>query len=365
VKLRSRRWLIIALTGIGLLTAAALVGWTGPSSKAGAASNEASQSPTPTQPVAKLAPHIPPKPKPSHRRALPTFTATHPGATGSSLAASASSTAATAPAGPGGTLHYIVNLDGSTARATALGYNLFDMGPTKSLIDALPTGQQALVWLGSLDNSNCAAPSYNWADFTATVRSLARDPKVFGYFLADEPHPGLCPSAVSDIRQRADYIRAIDPTHKSFIVVLDGSNSCNGAYGCEFKALAPANTHVDYIGLDPYPCNTSNASTGCEYTKIDDRVHSAEANGIPAAAIVPVFQVFGQTCNSGSHYYRLPSAVELQTMLAHWAKLIPQPAFDYTYTWGRQGSSCPTLVDANGANGYPDLQSVMRTHNLG
>ena len=66
---------------------------------------------------------------------------------------------------------------------------------------------------------------------------------------------------------------------------------------------------------------------------------------------------FGQSC-AGSNYYRLPSAAELRTMLAHWAALMPHPVFDYTYSWGRQGSSCPTLADV------PDLQAVMRMHNL-
>ena len=56
-----------------------------------------------------------------------------------------------------------------------------------------------------------------------------------------------------------------------------------------------------------------------------------------------MFQAFGQSC-AGSSYYRLPGAAELRTMLAHWAALVPHPVFDYTYSWGRQGSACPTLA---------------------
>jgi hypothetical protein len=255
---------------------------------------------------------------------------------------------------PTGTLHYVVNVEDLTP-VLALGYNLLDTGPAPDELATLPAGTQALVWLGSLGDDTCATPSYTFAQFTAAVDRLKGDPRVYGYFLADEPHPRSCPTAVADIRARADYIHAHDPTHKSFIVVLDGTNQCGGTYGCEFDALRPAASHVDLIGLDPYPCNV-NSST-CDYSKIDDTVHRAEAHGIATSAIVPVFQTFGQAC-AGTAYYRLPSATELGTMLSHWAAVIPHPAFDYTYTWGHQGSACPTLVDSG------TLQAVMRAHNL-
>jgi hypothetical protein len=256
---------------------------------------------------------------------------------------------------PTGTLHYIANTEG-VAAVMQLGYNLVDTGPDPDELATLPAGTQALVWLGSLDNDACASPSYTFAQFTAAVDRLVGDPRVYGYFIADEPHPKVCPNAVADIRARADYIDAHDPTHKSFIVVLDGTNQCGGTYGCEFDAFRPSASHVDLIGLDPYPCNV-NSST-CEYSKIDDTVHRAEAHGIPASVIVPVFQAFGQACTS-SPYYRLPSAAEMRTMLKHWSGLIAHPAFDYAYSWGHQGSSCPTLVDSAA------LQAVLRTHNLG
>jgi len=52
-------------------------------------------------------------------------------------------------------------------------------------------------------------------------------------------------------------------------------------------------------------------------------------------------------------------------MLTHWSALVAHPAFDYTYGWDRQASACPTLSDADGRHGYPDLQSVLRAHNQG
>jgi hypothetical protein len=251
-------------------------------------------------------------------------------------------------------MHYIVNTGSNIGPVQRLGYNLFDTGPDPQTIAALPSGARALVWLGDLGDEDCAPPRLSFAAFTAAVDRLAGNPKVYGYFIADEPHPRACPSAVAEIRQRADYIRAHDPSHRSFIVVLDGTNQCGGSYGCEYSALRPSESHVDLIGLDPYPCSSVN---GCVYAKIEDTVRRAEAAGIPRSAMVPVFQAFGQSCGSGSNYYRMPSVSEMQTMLARWTALAPRPVFDYTYTWGRQGSACPALVDAT------DLQALFKAHN--
>src|SRR5207248_6872983 len=135
-----------------------------------------------------------------------------------STPATAATTAPATPAGP--TLHYVSNTHGQYATAARFGFNLVDIGPGKDAIDALPAGQRALVWVGNLDNTNCT-PGYSWPQFTAAVDRLAGDPKVFGYYLSDEPHPRLCPDALAHVRQRADYIRGRDPAQKSFVVVLD------------------------------------------------------------------------------------------------------------------------------------------------
>ncbi len=279
-------------------------------------------------------------------------TATHQA--GGGLSSSAPRAPSTSTPRAPHTLHYVANTGADVGPVAQLGYKLFDTGPNPETAAALPANSLALVWLGNLDNTDCAKPGYDWSQFTTAVDRLAGNPKVYGYYISDEPHPRTCPNAVADIRMRADYIRAHDPAHKSFIVVVDGSNQCGGTYGCEFDALRPANTHVDLIGLDPYPCN--NTSPKCSFDKIDDTAHRAAANGIPRSSVVPVFQTFGQSC-AASNYYRMPSAADLRTMLAHWTALVPHPAFDYTYTWGHQGPACPTLVDA------PDLQSVMAAHN--
>jgi hypothetical protein len=271
------------------------------------------------------------------------------------------------------TLHFTANIGTGSSQTTAagLGFNLFDIGPTKANIDALPDGVRAMVWVGNLGNapigSACPAPALSLVQFQTVVDTLKDDPKVFAYYLADEPHPAVCPNAANDIKVRADYVRTHAPAQKSFIVVLDGSNVCSGNPGCEYDALKPANTHVDYIGLDPYPCHYAAdgvTAIPCDVDAITTKVQLAISKGIPVSAIVPTFQTFGQAGRSDgkSVYYRLPTTTELTDMLNVWHDLVPSPAFDYSYTYGVQcsSSSCPApQAIAN----QPALQTLIKAHN--
>ncbi|HEY5787160.1 MAG TPA: hypothetical protein VIT65_20530 [Microlunatus sp.] len=244
---------------------------------------------------------------------------------------------ATRPAtGATSTAHYIANLDGSTAPA-ALGYDVFDTGP--SGVNSLPAGVRALVWLGQ------KCPTAADASFRATIDALATNPRVFGYYLSDEPHIADCPGGPAALKSRTDYVRSKTSTQYTFVVLDDE---------VEMSPFRPAVTGVHLIGLDPYPCSTANPT--CDLSKIGQRVGWADAAGIPRSAIVPTFQCFGQENFGG--YYRLPTADQLRAMLAEWSKFVPTPVMDYTYSWGNQpDSSDPTLVDS------PALQAVMAEHN--
>lgn len=248
------------------------------------------------------------------------------------------------------TLHFTVNEGSDTAGPTAAGFNILDTGPTKADIDALPAGDRAMVWLGNLDNTACDG-DYTLADFQSRVDTLANDPKVYGFYISDEPHPTTCSTAPADIRVRADYIHTHAPGKQAFVVVLNSSNDCGSVADCEFATLKPSITHVDLIGIDPYPCHNG---APCDISKIDSRLGLARAAGIPDKAIVPTFQTFGQ---GASGYYRLPTAAELKAMLDRWDALLPHPVMDYSYTWGTQGSSPEALSTS------PELRAVISTHN--
>jgi hypothetical protein len=281
------------------------------------------------------------------------------------------------PASRSRTLHYTANIAPDTAAAVAMGFDLFDVAGRLTdpervnlAVDSLPVGTRALVWVGNLDNaprgSTCPPPAFSWRRFTAQVEALKHNPRVYGYYLSDEPHPSVCAGAAADIKARADYIHANAPGQRAFIVVQDGSAACGRDVGCEYRALQPARTDVDLVGLDPYPCHYDGNGNPvpCDDTLIIDRVDAAVTNGIPEKAIVPVFQAFGEHGRSDGRtaYYRMPSAGELTTILRTWSKLVPGPAFDYFYTFGVQcrAASCPA---PQAIINTPGIRPVVETHN--
>jgi hypothetical protein len=301
-------------------------------------------------------------------QATPSWTVT-------SNATEVEATPSTRPAVP---LHAAFNTQGDIADLIALGFNLFDLTGSKTnptstlaLVNALPEGTQALVWLGNMGNApigqSCTPPGFSDDEFKAQVDILANSPKVFGYNLADEPHPSRCPDAANAIKARSDYIHTHAPGQKTYITILDGSNMCPEGEGCEYHALRPEITHVDLIGLDPYPCHFDSAGqpVTCDTSKISQRVQVAVANGIPVTAIIPVFQAFGQEgrLDGKTIYYRTPTTAEFQDMLNLWKSLVPNPVFDFVYTWGIQctESSCPA---PQSLKNHPELQLLIKQYNL-
>lgn len=275
-------------------------------------------------------------------------------------------------------LHAAFNTQGNVAELIALGFNLFDVSGSKNnpastleLINALPEGTQALVWLGNMGNAplgqSCPPPGFSDAEFEAQVDILADNPKVFGYNLSDEPHPATCPDAANALRIRSDYIHTHAPGQMTYITVLDGSNMCPEGEGCEYYAFRPEVTHVDLFGLDPYPChfNSAGQPVPCDTSVISKRVQLAVENGIPLSAIVPVFEAFGQEdrLDGKTTYYRTPTTDEFQEMLNLWDSLVPNPVFDFTYTWGIQctESSCPA---SQTLKNHPELQALIKQRNM-
>ena len=293
------------------------------------------------------------------------------------VTSSATTVTATPSIAPLVSLHAAFNTQGDIADLIALGFNLFDITGSKTnpastlaIVNDLPEGTQALVWLGNLGNApkgqSCPTPGFSDAEFMAQVDLLANNPKVLGYNLADEPHPSTCPESVNAIKTRSDYIHTYAPEQKAYITILDGSNMCPVSEGCEYRALRPEITHVDLIGIDPYPCHFDNTGqpVACDTSKISQRVQSAIANGIPVSAIVPVFHAFGQEgrLDGKSIYYRTPTTTEFQEMLNLWKSLVPNPVFDFAYTWGTQctPSSCPA---PQSLKNHPELQLLIKQHN--
>lgn len=252
-------------------------------------------------------------------------------------------------------LHYAPNgnFDASGIFLPAkLGFNLADVRSVGQL-DALPNQVKGLAWIGQCNGADAA--------FRDTVRPYIGNPRLFGFFLVDDPDPrrsdvrGVYPHAckAEDLKAESDWIHANFPSARTFIILMNLSSSRTPSFGGTY---APRNSHVDFFGVDPYPCRTE--LDRCDFGMIDRYVAAAVSSGVPRTAIVPVFQAFGGgnwKDDSGGRYV-LPSAQEEQEILAHWRRLIPGPAFDVTYSWGSQNGDI-ALEQAR------DLQAVFYYRN--
>lgn len=245
--------------------------------------------------------------------------------------------------GPQTNLHYAANGnfadDGYNAAGDpgSDGFNLADVSSV-SQADTLPSGVQGLIYLGGENGLS--------SSIEHTIQSAANDPKVYGFYVADEPSD----AALGNVKAVDDYIAANAPAKMSFIVAENDASPAQPVY-----AATPANTDADLVGLDPYPVRPQ-FTGGIDLSVIDAGVHAAEAAGWSLAQIVPVYQAFGGGGYGGADGWTLPSAIQERQILAEWANLTPAPAFDYAYSWGTQDG------DEALANS-PDLRQVFAAHN--
>jgi hypothetical protein len=235
-------------------------------------------------------------------------------------------------------LHYTPNgnlVNGQYAPG-ADGFNLADISSASELSE-LPSGVKALVWLGMTGGVT--------ASFKAAVESFAGDSQVYGFYLADEPSPSA--TTATNLKAESDWIHANDPGAKTFIVEENASGNLTPQY-----YYTPTNTDADLFGLDPYPVQT-NVPNDYDLNIVPLAVQAAEAIGIPQKDLVPVYQAFG----GGSYTtYILPTAAQEQQILSEWGSVLPNPAFDYAYSWGVQDGD-------SALSGDPALQQVFAAHN--
>ncbi len=250
------------------------------------------------------------------------------------------------------TLHYTaganINAQGTYTPAAA-GFNLADVSSVDEL-NSLPANVKGMVYLDQGDGVT--------QSFIDALKPYVGNSKVYAFYLKDEPDPtGQYNTLVTaaNLKAESDYIHANFPGAKTFITMMNMGSSENPTFANTYN---PANTHIDLFGIDPYPVRSDMSTV--DYSMIDKAVAAAESAGISVDHIVPVFQTFGGgnwADDSGGHYV-MPTAAQEQTMLAHWAAAVPNPAFDYAYAWGSQNGD--TALESSSA-----LQSVFLQHNTG
>jgi len=226
-------------------------------------------------------------------------------------------------------LHYAPNGNfGNSGRYLpgADGFNLADVKSyARSELDSLPAGVRGLVWLG-----DCGGAT---ASFQSTVDAFAGDPRLFGFYVMDEPAPSTCPAA--NLLAEDDWIHAHVPGAKTFAVLQNLGRATRPTFAGSYT---PQNCGLDLIGLDPYPVRSELRVP--DYAEIAGYVRMAEAQGWPRASIVPVYQAFG----GGTYYdddggrWVQPTVAQERQILADWSAVVPAPEFDYAYSWGSQNS---------------------------
>lgn len=230
--------------------------------------------------------------------------------------------------GGGGTtsgkiLHYSHNPGGAYTTQQALGFNLMDAGMSTGSLNSIPAGTKGLVWTSEAKCPPATMPQA-FKDF---VDANANNPKLYGFYMADEPD-STSASCASAFKVRADYIHSRNPNIKAMLLLTD--------YPGTYAAYRPAVTNLDFIAIDPYPCRwdiSTSTNGGCNYSMINKEVNAAIAAGIPKEKIAPTYQFFGDNIP----IWRPPSTTQMQQILNTWHSLLPNPPIDMFYTWNASG----------------------------
>jgi hypothetical protein len=228
---------------------------------------------------------------------------------------------------PDARLHYTPNGNFSPSGRYlpgADGFNLADVSSySRSQLDSLPAGVRGLVWLG-----DCGGAT---ASFRSAVDAFAGDPKLFGFYVMDEPTPSACPAA--NLLAEDNWIHEHMPGARTFAILENLGTAVRPTFAGSYT---PRDSGLDLIGLDPYPVRSELRFP--DYAAIAQYVRMAEQAGWPLASIVPVYQAFGagRYTDDASGHWDLPTAAQERQILARWAAVVPHPAFDYAYSWGSQ-----------------------------
>jgi hypothetical protein len=229
----------------------------------------------------------------------------------------------------------------------AAGFDLADVSSRRELA-SLPDGVMGLVWIGE-----CSGVTPH---FQEIVDSVIDHPKLFGFYLMDDPDPTgrwrpLCKA--SNLKVESDWIHERRRDALTFILLMNLGSSAAPAFSAEY---APDASHIDLFGVAPYPCR--NTWAVCDLSMIDRFVAAAVGSGIPLSRVTPTYQAFGGGTWSSDDGggYRMPTATEMSSMLERWRQLVPNPVFDYAYSWGVQRSDTALGQSAQ-------LQNVFREHN--
>jgi hypothetical protein len=144
------------------------------------------------------------------------------------------------PARDRGPLHYAANGNFTPAHRYTprrFGFTLADVS-TRAQLRGMPSGVKALVYLGLCTGVD--------RQFIARARPFIRRPRVFGFYLIDEPDPQTCPPAT--LKQESAWVHRYAPGKRTFVLVRNLATSSQPSY---VGGYTHQNSGVDLFGVDP------------------------------------------------------------------------------------------------------------------
>jgi hypothetical protein len=228
----------------------------------------------------------------------------------------------------------------------SLGFNLADVSSLSNL-NRLPNGVKGLIYVGS-SAGGCTG---NSAQFRAFVEPYKGNPKLWGFYLMDEPYAkqvgSTPPCPMANLKAETDYIHANFPGVVSYVKIGNIGTTAKPDY-MDFGLP----NMLDVYGLGGYPCRTATAPQ-CDLDMINRYVKAADDAKIPKEKQSPTYQAFG----GWSNQFFIPSAVQEQEILQRWKTLLPSPPMFMAYSYVQQPNSTGAISTV------PHLQIVFRDWN--
>lgn len=224
--------------------------------------------------------------------------------------------------------------------AAAVGFNLADVSSPETL-RSLPNGVKGLYWLSEAKGVTPA--------FIREMNAIKNDPNLFAVYLADEPYPNEIKA--SDLKAESDWIHENMPGVKTFVVACNMGSERNPHFNNYYTV---ENTHIDLWGIDPYPIRSEMSRPN--YAEIDRIIKAAQDQiGVDPKNIVPVYQAFGGVDDGDGGEWTMPTPQQARTIIERFEKYVPNPVFDFVYSWGEQDGNIPLSKS-------PALQQVFKQH---
>jgi hypothetical protein len=111
------------------------------------------------------------------------------------------------------------------------GFDIADVS-SRTELDFLPKGAKGLVWIGQCNGVD--------ANFEKLVRAVIDHPKLFGFYLMDDPDPTgqwRFQCTALDLRTESDWIHRRRPEAVTFVALMNVGSSASPEFSAEYAPL--------------------------------------------------------------------------------------------------------------------------------